>query len=77
MVILLSKYFSIANENRNKEKIEINIDGINVNNEKKIIYFLLATEPLTLIFCFKEFLVSKNINPKKLIRVLYQQLIST
>ena len=34
--------------------------------KKKIIYFLLATEPLTLIFCFKEFLVSKNINPKKI-----------
>ena len=54
-MIFLSKYFSKAKENRNNEKIEISNDGINVNNEKKIIYFLLATEPLTLIFCFKEF----------------------
>ncbi len=49
-----------------RKKIEINIDGIKVNNEKKTMYFLLAIEPLTLIFCFKEFLVSKNINAKKI-----------
>ena len=49
-IILLSKYFSRANENMNKEKIDISKDGIRVNNEKKTIYFLLAIYPLILIF---------------------------
>tara|TARA_B100001029_G_C15007981_1_gene422352 strand:- start:191 stop:412 length:222 start_codon:yes stop_codon:yes gene_type:complete len=62
---LLSKYFSSAKENKNKEKIEINKDGINVNNEKKTIYFLFATEPLILIFLFIEFEISLNIIIKK------------
>tara|TARA_S200000501_G_C20854282_1_gene757105 strand:+ start:472 stop:825 length:354 start_codon:yes stop_codon:yes gene_type:complete len=63
----LSKYFSNANENKNNEKIDIKIDGINVNNEKKIIYFLLATDPLMFIFCFKAFFVSMKIIIKKMI----------
>tara|TARA_B100001758_G_C18370498_1_gene591048 strand:+ start:1142 stop:1498 length:357 start_codon:yes stop_codon:yes gene_type:complete len=62
---LLSKYFSRAKENKNKEKTEINRDGISVNNEKKIIYFLLAIEPLTLILFLIEFFVSKKIIIKK------------
>ena len=37
-MIFLSKYFSKAKENKNKERTEINIDGINVNNEKKVMY---------------------------------------
>ena len=65
-VILLSKYFSKAKENKNRENIEIRSDGINVNNEKKTIYFLLATEPLTFILLFIEFEISLNIIIKKI-----------
>ena len=64
-VILLSKYFSRANEKINNEKIEINKDGISVNNEKKTIYFLFATVPLTLILLLIEFKISLNIITKK------------
>ena len=67
-VIFLSKYFSKAKENKNRENTEINIEGINVNNEKKVIYFLLAYEPLTLISCFKDFLISKKISKKNNIK---------
>tara|TARA_B100000700_G_scaffold328947_1_gene448556 strand:+ start:5595 stop:5816 length:222 start_codon:yes stop_codon:yes gene_type:complete len=62
---LLSKYFSKAKENKNKENIEMRTDGINVNNEKKTIYFLLATDPLTLILFLMEFETSLNIIKKK------------
>ena len=48
--------------------MEINIEGINVNNEKKVIYFLFANEPLTLISCFKDFLISKKISKKNNIK---------
>ena len=65
MVILLSRYFSRAKENKNKEKIEIKIEGINVNNEKKSIYFLLVFDPCVLIFCFREFFTSRMISIKK------------
>ena len=64
-VILLSKYFSRANEKINNEKIEINNDGISVNNEKKTIYFLFATVPLTFILLLIEFKISLNIITKK------------
>ena len=37
VVIFLSKYFSKAKENKKSEKIEINIDGINVNKAKKVL----------------------------------------
>ena len=57
-MILLSKYFSNAKENKNKENMEINKDGISVNNEKKIIYFLLAIAPRILIFFLSELFVS-------------------
>ena len=63
-MILLSKYFSNAKENRNRENIEINSDGIRVNNEKKIIYFLFAMDPLTLILFLIEFLTSIKIIKK-------------
>ena len=43
-----------------------NIEGIKVNSEKKTIYFLLATDPLTLIFAFIEFEISLKINIKKI-----------
>ena len=36
-VILLSKYFSKANENKNNEKTEINSEGISVNNEVQLL----------------------------------------
>ena len=45
MVTFLSKYFSSANENRNKEKIDINNEGIKVNNAKYVIYFLFDLSP--------------------------------
>tara|TARA_B100000700_G_C14761981_1_gene722592 strand:- start:228 stop:449 length:222 start_codon:yes stop_codon:yes gene_type:complete len=63
---LLSKYFSNAKENKNNEKIEINKDGIRVNNEKKTIYFLLVMDPLTLILFLIEFDISLNIIKKKM-----------
>jgi len=61
---LLSKYFSKAKENKNKENIEIRSEGIKVNNEKNIIYFLLATDPLTLILFLIELEISLNIITK-------------
>tara|TARA_B100001029_G_scaffold106623_1_gene88007 strand:- start:175 stop:528 length:354 start_codon:yes stop_codon:yes gene_type:complete len=70
----LSKYFSRAKENKNSEKIDIKSDGIKVNNEKKIIYFLLAIEPRTLMLFLIEFFVSrkiiiKNANNKKMFAI--------
>ena len=67
MVIFLSKYLSTANEKRKREKAEISIEGIRVNNEKKAIYFLLALDPSTTISLFIEFLTSKKINRKNMI----------
>ena len=61
-----SKYFSSANENKNKEKTEINNDGINVNSEKKMIYFLLATDPRILMLFLIEEVISLNIIRKKI-----------
>tara|TARA_B100001778_G_scaffold61580_1_gene48075 strand:- start:65 stop:286 length:222 start_codon:yes stop_codon:yes gene_type:complete len=61
---LLSKYFSNAKENKNRENTEISKDGIKVNNEKKIIYFLFAIDPLTLILFLIEFLTSIKIMKK-------------
>jgi len=55
VVIFLSKYLSSANDNKNRENKEINIDGIKVNNAKKVIYFILAFDPLTSISIFNEF----------------------
>ena len=65
VVILVSKYFSSANENKNKEKTDIKIDGIKVNKEKKVIYFLFALEPSIGISFLIEFLISKKIIEKK------------
>jgi hypothetical protein len=64
-VILLSKYFSRANENKNNENIEIRSEGIKVNNEKNTIYFLLAIDPLTLILFLIEVEISLHIIIKK------------
>tara|TARA_B100001121_G_scaffold24908_1_gene19276 strand:- start:865 stop:1215 length:351 start_codon:yes stop_codon:yes gene_type:complete len=61
----LSKYFSKANENKNKEKIEIKTDGIKVNNPKYVIYFLLDFELLLSISFFIALLISKNIKRKR------------
>jgi hypothetical protein len=58
----LSKYFSRANENRNKENTEIRIDGIRVNNEKYVIYFLFDVNPSLSISFLIEFLISIKIN---------------
>ena len=65
-VILLSKYFSSAKENKNKEKTEIKTDGIKVNNEKKPMYFLLDLDPSVLMSFFNEFLTSINVATKKI-----------
>ena len=67
VVIFLSKYFSTANEKRKREKAEISIDGIRVNNEKNAMYFLLALDPSTTISLFIEFLTSKKMNKKNMI----------
>jgi hypothetical protein len=64
-VILLSKYFSSANENKKSEKIEINIDGINVNRAKKVIYFLFDFDPSTSISFLMVFFISKKTKRKK------------
>ena len=69
VVIFLSKYFSTAKENRKREKADISIDGISVNNEKKAIYFLLALDPSTTISLFIEFLTSKKINRKNILNL--------
>ena len=45
VVTFLSKYFSKAKEKRNKEKIEIKTEGIRVNKENTVIYFLLDFKP--------------------------------
>ena len=55
----------IAKENKNNENIVIKRDGIKVKSEKKIIYFLLAIEPRTLILFFNEFFISIKIIIKK------------
>ena len=65
VVIFLSKYFSKANEKRNNEKIDINIEGINVNSAKNVIYFLFDFDPLTSISVLIVFFNSKKINIKK------------
>ena len=62
VVIFWSKYLSRANEKINNEKTEIKIEGISVNKEKNIMYFLLAIEPLTLIFDLIELEISLKIN---------------
>ena len=65
VVIFLSKYFSKANENKKSENTEIKIDGIKVNNAKKVIYFLLDFAPSTLISFLIEFLISRKAKKKK------------
>ena len=64
-MIFLSKYFSRAKENKNNEKTDIKIDGINVNKEKKVIYFLFALDPSIAISFLIEFLISIKIIEKK------------
>ena len=66
MVIFLSKYFSNAKENKNNEKIEINMEGIMVNKVKNPIY--LPPEVFVPIFIssLREFLTSIKIIIKKI-----------
>ena len=64
VVIFLSKYLSKANEKINNEKTAISKDGIKVNSANETIYYLFATDPLTLILFFIEFLISINISTK-------------
>ena len=59
---------SSAKEKINKEKTDIKIDGINVNNEKNIIYFLLAIDPFTFMFAFIELDISLKISTKNKIK---------
>ena len=65
-MIFLSKYLSNAKEKINNENIAISNDGINVKSANDTIYFLLATDPLTLILFLIEFLISININTKNI-----------
>ena len=65
VVIFLSKYFSRANENKKRENIEISIEGISVNREKKVIYFLFDFDPFTSISFLIDFLISKKTNIKR------------
>ncbi len=62
---------SRAKENIKSEKTDIKIDGISVNNEKKTMYFRLATDPLTFILALIEFDISLKINKKKELKKLY------
>tara|TARA_B100000768_G_C11010400_1_gene261739 strand:- start:74 stop:472 length:399 start_codon:yes stop_codon:yes gene_type:complete len=64
-VTFLSKYLSKANDNRNNENNEINIEGIKVNKAKNVIYFLFALEPDISISIFQEFLTSIKIIKKR------------
>tara|TARA_B100000427_G_scaffold188162_1_gene156406 strand:- start:46 stop:420 length:375 start_codon:yes stop_codon:yes gene_type:complete len=64
-VILLSKYFSSAKENKKSENTEMSREGIRVNKEKKIIYFLFANDPLTFMLFLIELDISLNIIIKK------------
>ena len=77
VVIFLSKYFSRANENKKREKIEISIDGIKVNKAKKVIYFLFDFDPLTSISFLIDFFISRKTKTKKIIIKLYWLLINT
>jgi hypothetical protein len=61
----LSKYFSSANEKRNKEKIDISIEGIKVNKAKYVIYFLFDFNPSVSISFLIALLISKKIKIKR------------
>jgi hypothetical protein len=70
----LSKYFSKAKEKRNKEKTDINIEGINVNNEKYVIYLLFDDRPsLSISFLIDLFISLKikanNKKSKKIFKI--------
>ena len=56
--------YRVQKRKRNNENIDIKIDGIRVKKRKNKIYFLLEMEPLTLIFCFNEFFISRKISKK-------------
>ena len=62
----MSKYLSKAKEKINREKIAINNDGIKVKSANETIYFLFATEPLTLMLFLIEFLISIKITAKNI-----------
>jgi hypothetical protein len=62
VVTFLSKYFSNAKENKKREKIEINIEGINVKREKYVIYLLLDFKPSLSISFLIDFFTSKKMN---------------
>ena len=68
MVTFLSKYFSIANENKKSEKIEISTEGIRVNNEKNVIYFLFDVTPSLSMSVLIDFLISKKIETNNKIK---------
>ena len=54
----------MAKENKKRENIEINIEGIKVNNAKKVIYFLFDLDPSTSISFLIDFLISKKTKAK-------------
>tara|TARA_Y100001935_G_scaffold238210_1_gene224379 strand:- start:32 stop:241 length:210 start_codon:yes stop_codon:yes gene_type:complete len=65
VVTFLSKYFSNANENKNKENIDIITEGIKVNKAKYVIYFLFEFNPSLSISFFIAFFISKKIKIKR------------
>ena len=62
----MSKYFSKAKEKRNNENIDINIEGIKVNNEKYVIYLLFEDKPSLSISFLIDFFISTKININKI-----------
>ena len=62
VVTFLSKYFSRAKEKRNNENTVIRIDGIKVNNEKYVMYFLFDDRPSLSMSFLIDFLISLKIN---------------
>ena len=69
----VSKKYIVSSEPRNENEVSTIVlckncneyEEINVNKAKEIIYFLLATAPLTLILFLIEFLISIKIRTKK------------
>ena len=61
---------------RNKENTEIRIDGIRVNNEKYVIYFLFDVNPSLSISFLIEFLISIKININSKTIKIYLKLIN-
>ena len=64
-LVFIALFISSNINAQSTKKIAINNDGIKVNKPNDIIYFLFATDPLTLILFLIEFLISIKIKTKK------------